>query len=147
MPFMTHFPLSVLVCAVLVFSGCARTHDHRGHIVEPEDLARVHVKKDDMETVRAVLGSPTFVDRFAPNQWVYAYQHTARRSFMHPDTLRFETVRLTFTKEGTLTTIDRENRDTIPGVTPVPVSTKTSGHRGSFIQQLFGNFGKYRHSK
>ncbi|USO01227.1 MAG: outer membrane protein assembly factor BamE [Alphaproteobacteria bacterium] len=135
------------MCTLIIVAGCAQTHDHRGHMIEPEDLARVHVKKDDKETVRTVLGSPTFIDSFAKNQWIYAYQHTTRRSFMHPDTVQFQAIRLTFAKNGTLSRIDKEMRTTIPGVTPTPVSTKTSGHRSTFIQQLFGNFGKYRHNK
>lgn len=135
--------------AVLSFalSGCALTHDHRGSFIEADELVRIKVKKDDMESVRAVLGSPTLTDRFSPNEWVYAYQHTTRRSFMHPDTVKFQTVRLQFDDSGTLTKISEENSDKIPGVSPVPISTKTSGHRNSVVQNLFGNFGKIRHKK
>lgn len=132
---------------MLCLSGCSLTNEHRGNLVDSDELARIKPNKDDTESVRALLGSPTLSDRFHPNEWVYAYQQTQRRGFFHPDTVMFKTVRLTFDKSGTLKTIATDTRADIPGVTPVPVSTKTSGHRSSVIQGLFGNFGNRRHKK
>ncbi len=139
----------LLLSLLLIFcvSGCALTNEHRGNLVESDELSRIKPNKDDIESVRAILGSPTITDRFRPNEWLYAYQHTTRRGFFHPETVMFKTVRLTFNKSGTLTKIATDTNDTIPEVIPVPVSTKTSGHRSSVIQGLFGNFGNRRHKK
>lgn len=141
--------LRAVSCAfmLVLLSGCIAVNDHRGRMVDQENLAKLKVNIDDQETVRQTIGSPTFEDKFNPRQWVYVYQYTSRRSFFHPDTINFEVVRAHFNDKGVLTKLDHLQAQTIPEVQPVSRVTETSGHRNTFAQQLLGNFGKYRQKK
>lgn len=141
------FRYMALALMMFSMSGCIAIHDHRGRMVDPENLAKLKLNVDDKETVRQTIGSPTFEDKFNPNQWAYVYQYTSRRSFFHPDTLKFEVIRATFNDKGILIKLDNLQAQTIPGVQPVQRVTETSGHRNTFAQQLLGNFGKYRQKK
>lgn len=131
----------------LIMSGCIATHDHRGRMIDAENFAKLKVKVDNKDVVQQTIGSPTFIDKFNPHQWVYVYQYTSRRSFYHPDTVELRIVRANFDKNGVLQSLDRHQAKSIPEVSPVARVTETSGHRNTFAQQLFGNFGKYRQKK
>lgn len=129
------------VC-LLTLTGCA-TIDIRGHIVEPQQLAKIQVGKTTKEQVTELLGTPSSVSTFGNKTWFYISEKTQRRAFLSPSVLNSNVTRIEFDETGLVKTVDSLTEKDKQVVSHVHRSTPTAGHTFGVLEQIFGNVGRF----
>ncbi len=93
--------------------------------------------------VTALIGSPTAKATFDPNTWLYLSEVTHIRIAQTPGVKDQAVVALSFDDKGVLRGIKKlDTADALP-VTIVARATPSPGTSASFLQQLFGNVGRF----
>ncbi len=119
------------------------TLKQRGSLVDPDSLKELIPGTSSRADAVALIGSPTARATFDDNTWIYISQVTSTRIGRTPGVTQQRVTILTFDQAGTLrgiatrTKADGKPIDMAAGATPSP------GSEASFLQQLFGNVGKF----
>jgi outer membrane protein assembly factor BamE (lipoprotein component of BamABCDE complex) len=93
--------------------------------------------------VTALIGSPTAKATFDPNTWLYISEVTKIRIGQTPGVENQAVVALSFDDRGVLRGIKKlDKADALP-TTIVARATPSPGTSASFLQQLFGNIGRF----
>lgn len=115
----------------------------RGNRVDPEDLKALVPGTSTRADVTALIGSPTARATFDDNTWLYISETTYNRIGRTPGVQDQQVVVLTFNDQGVLNAVEtRDQADAVP-VTVVSRATPSPGTEASFLQQLFGNIGRF----
>lgn len=105
--------LSALILAVAL-AGCQSVQMEKGNILEPEVVALIKPGKTTQREVAAYLGSPTMVNTFRANRWIYIHDR------------RFEgnravnRVEITFDRAGVVSHVDKNFGDDLMSPTKTP---------------------------
>jgi outer membrane protein assembly factor BamE (lipoprotein component of BamABCDE complex) len=143
---LTKLPQSLLFCALLGLPGCALFTDtphYRGITVSDNDLKQLTPGVSQQADVQALIGPPTFVEQYDPNNWVYVSQITKMRIAQTEGVKKQNVVVVTFNNSGTFQSYTSKTMaDAVPvkmdgSQTPVP------GGTAGFFQQLIGGVGSY----
>jgi outer membrane protein assembly factor BamE (lipoprotein component of BamABCDE complex) len=133
--------LGVSSCGVLhVFDPTAR---QRGSRVDPDALKELIPGTSSRADVQALIGSPTAKATFDDNTWIYISQITTTRIGQTPGVRKQEVVILTFDPNGTLRGIAKRDKADSEPIAMAAGATPSPGSEASFLQQLFGNVGKF----
>lgn len=134
-----------LGCALLAagLAACATMIDQRGNLPDEEKVARIRPGITTKDTVAQLLGTPTSVSTFDDKTWYYISKRTEQWAFLAPKTLDQQVVIVDFDDAGTVKDIRRTGYDDRRDIQPVARSTPTPGRELSFMEQLFGNLGKF----
>jgi len=128
-------------CGVLhIFDPTAR---QRGSRVDPAALKELIPGTSSRADVAALIGSPTAKATFDDNTWIYISQITTTRIGRTPGVRKQQVVIMTFDPNGTLRHISQLNRDDGAQIDMAAGATPSPGSEASFLQQLFGNVGKF----
>ena len=133
----------------LLFAGCsllAPPPQVRGNHVDSDQLKELTPGTSTEADVRSLLGSPTAHATFDDNTWLYIGERTRPRIGATQAVLSQTVVALTFDDNGVLrqvTTKDAANK--LP-VQVIARTTPSPGTEASFLQQLFGNIGRFNTS-
>jgi len=134
------------LAVALLLAGCSffeATPTMRGNKVEAEQLNELVPGTSTRSDVTALIGSPTTKATFDDNTWIYVSEVTRPRVGRTPGVLDQNVVVLSFDDQGVLRDVKKLNQeDSIP-VTIVARSTPSPGTEASFLQQLFGNIGRF----
>ena len=125
-----------------LLTACVPTQDTRGYIPEEEAIAQVKpgVTKDK---VYDLFGSPSSMGTFDSNVWYYIEKKTEQVAFYEPKTLDQRVLAVEFDKEGAVTAVKRWGLKDGKVVEPVARITETRGKELGFIEQVFGNIGRF----
>jgi len=125
-----------------LLAACVPTQDTRGFIPDEEAIAQVKpgVTKDK---VYDLFGSPSSMGTFDANVWYYIEKKTEQVAFYEPKTLDQRVLAVEFDKEGTVTAVKRWGLRDGKVVEPVARITETRGKELGFIEQVFGNIGRF----
>ncbi len=130
----------------LLLAGCgwlAPPPQTRGNHVDAEQLKELTPGTSTRADVTALLGSPTARATFDDNTWLYISEHTRPRIGGTQSVLNQQVVVVTFNSQGVLDHIDtKDAADSLP-VRVVSRTTPSPGTEASFMQQLFGNIGRF----
>ena len=138
-----------LLLLLLPLSGCGLIHvfdptlRQRGSLVEPDALRELIPGTSSRADVVALIGSPTARASFDDNTWIYISQVTSTRIARTPGVRQQKVVILNFDQAGTLRGIAQRNRDDSKPIDMAAGATPSPGSEASFLQQLFGNVGKF----
>ncbi len=138
----------VLFLCMLVAS-CTPRVDQRGRFLEKEQVSRILPKIHNKQDVQRLLGSPSTVDAFGGDMWVYTGTETETTAFFSPEVSEFQQLRITFDSTGFVQKVDPFPEGTTPeDISLVPATDKTpvKGYKEGFFQQMFGNFGRFARS-
>jgi outer membrane protein assembly factor BamE (lipoprotein component of BamABCDE complex) len=123
-----------------IFSAPETLHGNR---VDEYRLAELVPGTSTQADVTALIGSPTAKASFDTNTWLYVSEVTHTRIAQTPGVLNQAVVALTFDNGGVLRDIKKLNdADALP-TTIVARATPAPGTSTSFLQQLFGNVGRF----
>ncbi len=132
------FPLLVGACGM--FEAPPQL---RGNRVDPEDLKALVPGTSTRADVTALIGSPTARATFDDNTWLYISETTYNRIGRTPGVQDQQVVVLSFNDQGVLHGVEtRDQEDAVP-VSVVTRATPSPGTEASFLQQLFGNIGRF----
>lgn len=138
LPFLGSLLLSLPGCAI--FSDAPH---YRGVAVTPHDLAQLTPGLSQQADVQAVLGPPTFLPQFSPNDWVYVSQVTKMRIGQTEGVVSQHVVVAAFDNGGTLQSLTQKTGKDAVTVAMESHQTPVPGGTAGFIQQLVGGVGSY----
>ena len=145
-PFARSLRLSAALALCLSFTACSwilPPPQTRGNRVEQEQLKELVPGTSTKADVTALIGSPTHKATFDDNTWLYITALTRPRLAQTLGVLDQSVVVLSFDERGVLTGMKTVTRD---DAVPVDIATRTTpspGTEASFLQQLFGNIGRF----
>jgi outer membrane protein assembly factor BamE (lipoprotein component of BamABCDE complex) len=123
-----------------IFSAPETLHGNR---VDEYRLAELVPGTSTQADVTALIGSPTTKASFDPNTWLYVSELTRTRIAQTPGVTNQAVVALSFDDKGVLRAIKKlDTADALP-TTIIAGATPSPGTSASFLQQLFGNVGRF----
>jgi outer membrane protein assembly factor BamE (lipoprotein component of BamABCDE complex) len=123
-----------------IFSAPETLHGNR---VDEYRLAELVPGTSTQADVTALIGSPTTKASFDTNTWLYLSEVTRTRIAQTPGVTNQAVVALSFDDKGVLRDIKKlDTADALP-TTIVARATPSPGTSASFLQQLFGNVGRF----
>jgi len=115
----------------------------RGNRVDADQLKELVPGTSTRTDVTALIGSPTARATFDDNTWIYISEVTRPRIARVQGVLSQDIVVLSFNEQGVLQDVKRLNQEDALPVTVVARTTPSPGTEASFLQQLFGNIGRF----
>jgi len=139
-------PCCLAVVAALLLGGCSvfqAQSQVRGNRIDPDDLKELVAGTSTRADATALLGSPTARATFDDNRWVYISEVTRPRIGRVQGILSQNVVVLTFNDQGVLQNVEQLNQDDSLPVSVSSRATPSPGTEATFMQQLFGNIGRF----
>ena len=136
----------LLLIGCLLIGGCSifqAQSQLRGNHVDADQLKELVPGTSTRTDVTALIGSPTARATFDDNTWIYISEVTRPRIARVQGVLSQDVVVLSFNDQGVLQEVKRLNQDDAMPVTVVSRTTPLPGTEASFLQQLFGNIGRF----
>jgi len=134
----------------LALAGCTAVQNAveykptlRGNRVDADALKELTPGTSTKADATALLGSPTAKATFDDNRWIYISELTQPLVARKNAVLTQEVVVLTFDQSGVLRNVEHLNKDDSLPVAMASGATPSPGSEASFLQQLFGNVGRY----
>ncbi|MDX2103525.1 MAG: outer membrane protein assembly factor BamE [Alphaproteobacteria bacterium] len=134
---------SVALVMVLALGACSPIVDQRGALLEPDRIEAVRPGLHTRAEVQAILGTPTSVSTFDPNIWYYVGRRTETLAWFAPKPTEQQAVMVRFDASGTVTEVVRRGLEDSQQVAMTSRETPTAGHSLTFLEQLFGNVGRF----
>ena len=139
----TGLPALVAVALALGLGACEQTVQVRGNMPLEEDLARIAPGVHSRNDVAELLGSPSTVSTFEDSKWYYIGQKTSEFAFFAPEVMERKVVVISFDDSGTVAETATLSLADSRDIDPVDRVTPTEGRKVTFLQQLFGNIGRF----
>ena len=132
-----------LGCSAIALAACGNTVQVRGNTPDPEDVAGIQPGVHSRQDIVDLLGSPSTVSTFEDRKWYYIGQKTQVVAFMKPEVLDRNVLVVTFDDTGVVEGTQHYDMADAQQVEPVERETPTEGRDLTFLQQLFGNIGRF----
>ncbi len=128
-----------VVTGAALLGGCLGIRDHRGAVIDKELASAIQVGVDNKESVAKMLGRPSFVGQFNPNDWYYVSRDTKSMPLRGVGVVDQTILHVRFDPAGNVAVVDRTGKELIASIDPVDAKTPTLGRKKSFFEELFGN--------
>jgi outer membrane protein assembly factor BamE (lipoprotein component of BamABCDE complex) len=133
--------LAMAIAGATMLAGCAGIHQHRGAVLDPELVTVIQPGTDNKESVTQLLGRPTLVSEFTPNDWYYVSRDTTAVAFRNERVNRQTVLHIQFDQAGNVSAVNKTGKELIASIDPVGKQTPTLGRKRSFFEDVFGNLG------
>ena len=140
---MTKKAILIVTVAVLALGGCTSRKFVRGYMADEEMISSIKPQVDTHDSVKEMLGSPSSVATFDNDSWYYYSKKSESLAFFKENITELSIIAVRFDDDGYVTVIDRYTLDDRNNVDPVQKTTRTHGRELNFIQELFGNIGRF----
>jgi outer membrane protein assembly factor BamE (lipoprotein component of BamABCDE complex) len=138
------FSLALAAVAVMVLlAGCSTFIDQRGNLPEEDRLAQIQPGLTTREQVQQLLGTPSSTSTFDDSTWYYISKKTEQWAFLAPDTIDQRVIAIDFDSSGIVRDMRKRGLDDAKEVAMVERATPTPGKTLGFLEQLFGNLGRF----
>ncbi len=114
-----------------------------GYLREPDWKEHITPGQTTTEEVRAQLGSPSSQSSFGQDTWYYITSKQETFGFFRPDTRDQDVTRIVFDDNGVVTALDQYTLNNARDITIADKTTPTEGHEMGFMEQMFGNIGRF----
>jgi outer membrane protein assembly factor BamE (lipoprotein component of BamABCDE complex) len=127
----------------LGLTACERTVNVRGHLPDADMVSQISPGVHSRDDVASLLGWPSAVSTFEDSKWYYIGQKTTSVAFFEPEVLERQVIVVSFDKTGVVE--ETKTLDLADGqpIDPVDRITPTEGKELTFLQQIFGNLGRF----
>jgi outer membrane protein assembly factor BamE (lipoprotein component of BamABCDE complex) len=132
--------MMVAVAAGLLAS-CATTRAHKGVVLDQQLVSTIQPGIDNKASVEKLLGRPSFVGQFTPNDWYYVSRDTNQVAFRNPRVNKQSVLLVRFDQGGNVASLNRTGKELVFGLDPSKRKTPTLGRKKSLFDELFGNIG------
>ena len=88
-----------------------------------------------------MLGRPSFIGQFTPNDWYYVSRDVNQVAFRNPHVTKQTVFIVRFDQKGNVASVQRTGKELVMNVDPSAAQTPTLGRKRSFFEELFGNIG------
>ena len=134
--------LIVLAAAVLL-TACAPRIEVRGNLPDPDLLAELEIGSLNKRQVEEMFGSPSSVSTFGDENWYYISERTETTAFYAPEVIDRKVVVISFDDKGVVRDFASLGLEDGRIIELVERKTPTAGNEITFLQQLFGNLGRF----
>lgn len=135
---------AILVAATaLLLAACAPRVDTHGFMPNAELIEQVEPGAVSKLDVADILGSPSTIATFDQDTWYYITQKTQNFAFFKPEIVDQQVLVINFDEEDMVASVNRYTIEDGLIVDPVSRKTPTVGKELTFLQQLFGNIGRF----
>ena len=131
----------MVAAAALLVVGCANTRAHKGVVLDQQIVSTIQPGVDNKASVEKLLGRPSFVGQWTPNDWYYFSRDTNQVAFRNPRVAKQSVLLVRFDQGGNVTGLQRSGKELVLGLDPSRRQTPTLGRKRSFFDELFGNIG------
>ena len=136
----------LLLVGCLLLGACSffeATPQLRGNKVDADSLKELVPGTSTKADVSSLLGSPTATGTFDDNTWLYISEVTQPQIGRTQAVLNQNVIVLSFNGQGVLQDVKRLNQDDSIPVSVVARTTPSPGTEATFLQQVFGNIGRF----
>jgi len=133
--------LALFGAAALIAACSAQVRNH-GYVPTDADLDQILVGVDTKETVADVVGRPSTAGLLADGGWYYVRSQFRYAEPRAPKELSREVVAISFDKNGSVSNVERFGLDDGRVIALSRRVTEDNVQGITFLQQLFGNFGR-----
>jgi outer membrane protein assembly factor BamE (lipoprotein component of BamABCDE complex) len=130
------------IAAAVLLAGCAQMRAHKGVVIDPQLATGIQAGVDNKDSVEKLLGRPSFVGQFTPNDWYYVSRDVNQVAFRNPRVTKQTVMVVRFDQKGNVASVQRTGRELVMNVEPTGRKTPTLGRKRSFFEELFGNIGQ-----
>ncbi|MEX1206332.1 MAG: outer membrane protein assembly factor BamE [Dongiaceae bacterium] len=131
------------LAASIVLAGCQPRIDARGNLPDPDTVGQIQPGVQSRAQVADLLGSPSVASTFDDKTWYYISGRTETYAFFEPKVVDQQVLVVEFDDAGMVSGIERYDYEDGRVIDPVSRETPTSGQELTFLQQLFGNLGRF----
>lgn len=135
--------LIIATMVVMALGGCTSRKFVRGYMADEKMVSSIRAQVDTRDSVQQMLGSPSMAATFDNDNWYYYSKKSESLAFFKEDITELNIIAVRFDGEGYVTAVDNYTLDDHNNISPVGKTTQTHGRELSFIQELFGNIGRF----
>ncbi|MFQ6017399.1 MAG: outer membrane protein assembly factor BamE [Kiloniellaceae bacterium] len=140
-------PLLFAGAVALTTGACEQTVQVRGNLPDPEIVSKITPGIDSRVDIESLLGSPSAISTFQDSKWYYIGQKTTRFAFFEPEVLERKVLVVSFDQADRVAGTKTYTLEDGQIVDPVDRITPTEGRELTFLQQMFGNLGRFTGAK
>lgn len=137
------FRVGMAIGLAAAVAACAPRIDQRGNKPDEDQVVQINPGVDDKQRVAELIGTPSTISTFDDRTWYYISKRTETLAFFDPDVTDQEILAVNFTEEGIVDSMRLYGQEDGRTIAYVDRVTPTEGHEITFIQQLFGNLGRF----
>lgn len=134
--------IAVVFAAATALTACESQVSIRGGLPDKEDIAEIQPGLDTKEDILGRFGSPSAVSTFLDDTWYYIGQRVEQFAFYAPEVTDRGVLVVVFDGTGVVGNTRYYTMEDGRPIDPVSRETPTEGKDLTFMQQLFGNFGR-----
>lgn len=132
------------VAALLAVGACAPKVAQRGAMPDVDAIATIQPKKSTKQDVERTLGSPSSINMFGEETWMYIGETTEQEAFFDRKVDERSVLLITFDKEGVVEKVESHGMEASKDIQPVERTTPTVGKDLTFLEQMMGNLNRFR---
>lgn len=126
--------------------GCSPIEKTHGYVPRADELENVKAQQDTRGSVQRKLGRPSTIGSFDETKWYYISRKTRQYAFLKPKNVEQKVVAISFNTKGVVTEVNRYGLEDGKVIDLVTRTTPTFGKELTFLQQMFGNIGRFNAS-
>lgn len=132
-----------LLVGLALTAACEPIVDVRGNLPNEEQLALIKPGDVGKEDVQAMLGTPSSVAAFDEETWYYISARTEQTAFFKPKETDRKVIAISFDPLGKVKEVRQLGMKDGKVIKPVDRETPTAGNEMTFLEQVFGNVGRF----
>ncbi len=138
---------SLVAMALAGTVACSPVVDQRGYIPDPDKLATIRSGIDNKSSIASRLGSPSTIATFDSSVWYYISSEEEKFAFFNPRTTKREIVEVRFDPDNLVDGVTYYDLEDGKKINIVGRETPTRGKELTFMEQIFGNLGRFDASR
>lgn len=135
-------PVVALVASMLALGACSPQVAQHGVMPDIDKVASIMPNETTKQEVERSLGSPSSINMFGEETWLYIGETTERLAFLENEVQERSVLLITFDKSGVVTDVQAHGLDASRDIQPVARKTPTVGKDLTVIEQLVGNLNR-----
>ena len=124
-------------------AACQTDVNLHGNLPSHDEIAQIRPGKTTKTEVTKILGSPSSIGVFDPDDWYYISKRTRRVAFFDPKVLDQEVYVVTFDQQGVVKAVEHKGMKDAENISPASGETPAPGRHLTFLEQLIGNMGRF----
>lgn len=130
--------------AAVTLGGCEPKTALRGNLPRDSQMQQLQVGQDDKDRVAELFGTPSTIGTFDNDVWYYMSTKTEQWAFFEPTIVDHQILALYFNGAGVLENMATYTEEDLRAVEYADRTTPTSGREFTLLEQLFGNYSRFR---
>ncbi len=126
-----------------ILAACTPIIDNRGNLPTQEAVDQIVAGTSSRADVQRILGSPTAAGTFDDKVWYYISRKQETLAFLKPAVKEQTILAVYFDDAGLVSKMTATGGETVQFIDHTAETTPTSGHSMGFLEQLFGNIGRF----